>query len=553
MVAILGLCFGHDGAAALVKDGRLVSAVAKERIDRRKKSGGVTRDLIGYVLEEAGVRFDQLDALACGEFIPYFEGSTFLNDPHAITVLDPRGTPVPRAARVEGLGSYTALKASFDGVVKPLALVDHHLAHCASAFYTSGFERAACLSVDASFGRPEHSSLAALGEGRGIASHSCPGALIGNAYAVFTERLGLGSGLHKAGTLMGLAAYGTVRPVVRERLDHFCRPFTDWGAPDVHAYVDSLWTGITGRGPDECLAAAESDGREAMDIAASIQFLFETILVGHARELRARAGDRHGGNLCLSGGSFLNCDTNTRIVRTSGFDRVHLFPACGDDGTAAGAALYVAHALYLEPRRDYEPSEIMYLGRGHEVPPLGRPLDLGTVARVLAGGGIVALYQGRGEFGPRALGNRSILADPRRSEMRDILNRDIKMREWFRPFAPAVLAERAGEWFALEGESPYMLLLAEVKQPDRIPAATHVDGTARPQTVRRRDNPVFYDLIAAFGEITGVPVLINTSLNVNNEPLVETPDDALRFFRATGVDMLVLGDRMVRRDEAAPA
>jgi len=195
----------------------------------------------------------------------------------------------------------------------------------------------------------------------------------------------------------------------------------------------------------------------------------------------------------------------------------------------------------------------MYLGRGHEVPPLGRPLDLGTVARVLAGGGIVALYQGRGEFGPRALGNRSILADPRRSEMRDILNRDIKMREWFRPFAPAVLAERAGEWFALEGESPYMLLLAEVKQPDRIPAATHVDGTARPQTVRRRDNPVFYDLIAAFGEITGVPVLINTSLNVNNEPLVETPDDALRFFRATGVDMLVLGDRMVRRDEAAPA
>jgi carbamoyltransferase len=555
MAVVVGLNFSHDGAAAVVKNGRLVSAVAKERLDRRKRSGGVTRELLEYVLEEAGATLESVDAFACGGFTPYHPESQYLHDPHCLDVFlaheDGRLTRPENVCQIVGLLPHARHVAMIDGAAKPLYFVQHHLSHCASAFYTSNAPRAACFSVDSSYLRPEYCSLFAVGDGKSLAPLRCPNVMIGNMYSEVTGRLGLGDGLNKAGTTMGLAAYGVPDERLRLLLPTYLRPYDPSAWRELGDYLDWMWTELSELGARETLTQAQSDSSQAMRIAANLQFVFEETLIHNARLLAAETAGRNDGLLCLSGGSMLNCDANTGIVRRGGFERAHLFPGCGDDGTAVGAALYVAHAVLGEERVHYEGGEIAYLGRAYPDPDIGEPLDLDVVARCIADGGVVAWHQGRGEFGPRALGARSILADPRRAEMRDVLNFRIKKREWFRPFAPAVLAHRAEEWFDISWPSRHMLFLAAVKQPDRIPAATHVDGTARPQTVERGDNPRYFDLIERFEAITGVPVLLNTSLNVNREPLVETPADALRFFEATGVDMAVIGGRMLRRAAAS--
>ena len=236
-----------------------------------------------------------------------------------------------------------------------------------------------------------------------------------------------------------------------------------------------------------------------------------------------------------------------RLKLDSPFKNIHLLPACGDDGLAVGSAMYLAHHYYDAPRQRYEPHEYMYLGRRYAVPPAGEPYDAMTVARELSEGKIVAFFREGSEFGPRALGHRSILADPRNPQMKDILNQRVKRREWFRPFAPVVLSEKANEWFEIDFESKLMLFIAPIRCPEKIPAISHVDGSARLQTLQRQDNPVLYDLIEKFDGLTGVPILLNTSLNVNNEPLVETPQDALNFFNNAEVDLLVLEDRVLRK------
>jgi carbamoyltransferase len=300
------------------------------------------------------------------------------------------------------------------------------------------------------------------------------------------------------------------------------------------------------------LEAGRSESPLARDIAASIQYIFEMCVVRAAVLLHERTQKYNGGNLCLSGGAFLNPNANMQVKLKTPFRHIHLFPAYGDDGTAAGAAMYVTHHFGRIPRIPYEPREYMFLGKQYSVPQVGTAYNAREIARALSNGKIVAWFQGRSEFGPRALGHRSILADPRNPDMKDTINSRVKHREWYRPFAPVVPSERAAEWFEIDFESKLMLFIARILQPEKIPAVSHVDGSARLQTLQRDDNPVLYDLLKEFDSLTGVPLLLNTSLNGNGEPLVETPQDAINFFNRSPVDILVSEDRVLTRNHSTP-
>jgi len=321
----------------------------------------------------------------------------------------------------------------------------------------------------------------------------CPAEMVGVLYGEVTEKLGLGPALHKAGTTMGLASYGT--------------PF-DF---DYQSYTDEI--------------------KHKMNVAASVQDLFEKKVLNVLSEL-----DDKTDNLCLSGGSFLNCNANSKVVMYSKFKNVHHFPACGDDGTSVGSALYVAHHILGESRHDYQQKDLCYTGREYQ----SQTPDYEYIAKQLADGKIIGFFQGRSEFGPRALGNRSILADPRNFHNRELINHVVKNREWFRPFAPVTLEECYQDWFDFPIPSPYMLYTAQVKQPEKIPAVTHVDGSARFQTVTEESNKHYYEIIKAFGNLTGVPVLLNTSLNGNGQPILETEEDAREFYKNSNLDMMVV-------------
>ncbi len=542
MKVVLGLNYGHDGAAAVVRDGRLLSAISLERISRQKKESGVTRELVAYALELAGMTFRDVTAVALAAFVP--------SPRNPIPLFKVGGEEIAGAV-FDLFGGETSfrLEAQIEGRRVPAFFINHHIAHCAAAFFTSPFERAACLSVDASMIRPEACSVMAYGEREDLRYLRCPGIMIGNAYSVFTEKLGLGPGLTKAGTLMGLAPYGKPTTAAITRWREFGESFYERAFQQSDPlFIDYMWSVLSGEAPHVTYPPSLSDSPKAQEIAASIQYVFEQTMLAHAQRLYRDTVTYSDGNLCLSGGSFLNSETNMLIKRESGFSSLHLFPGCGDDGTAVGSALYVAHTLGRFPRQRYTAADLMYLGRAYPTPPelSTAPLaEPAAIARVLADGKIVAVCHGRGEFGPRALVNRSLLADPRRADMRDRINFTVKKREWFRPFAPAVLAEHRQEWFELDCESPFMLLISKVREPERIPAVAHIDGTARVQTVSQEDNPFFYSVISAFHQLTGVPVLLNTSLNGNGEPLAETPSDALRFFDEGTIDALVVNDRLL--------
>jgi carbamoyltransferase len=551
---ILGLNFGHDGTAAVLKDGRLACAISNERISRLKKAAGVTPEMIQYVLDAAGLTLDDIDYVALVDF-RYQPG-------HFLKVLDPDGTEVTsnvtwaaRKARLVGARMTLDLLTEVEGRRIKSALVNHHMAHAASTFYTSPFDQAACFTLDASHGQPEHCSLFAYGDGHKLHYHSCPGVMIGNAYSDFTRKLGLGPGLTKAGTTMALASFGRPQELALTRWRHYGQSYYARGnryqAAD-NVFTNLMWSDLSGLPPHGTVPVEQSDSQPAMDIAAGIEYIFEQTILQNATELHALTKRYNGDNLCLAGGSFLNSNANMLVKTDSPFARVHLFPGCGDDGTAVGAALYLAHHRLGAPRVSYAPREYMYTGRTYAIAdPVGEPYDARAVARALSQGQIVAFFHGGSEFGPRALGHRSLFADPRNPKMKDILNHRVKHREWFRPFAPIVLSEKASAWFDIDFESKLMLFIAPIREPDRLPAVAHVDGSARLQTMTRDDNPKVHALIEAFDAITGVPVILNTSLNDNGEPLVETPQDALRFFEHHDVDMLVLEDRLLRREPAA--
>jgi carbamoyltransferase len=572
----------HDAAAALVVDGRVVAACEEERFTREKHTGKFPGNAIEHCLRAGGLTSASEATLVC-----YYHCLSQMFEPGMLEANRARMTARTRLAYSVGLplmrqwnriAGYTedrsvrVFKKRTGVLPEPgrFRVVPHHLCHAASAFYPSPFDEALCLTIDAQ----GESASAMLAIGRGSTLHVvrqlyAPNS-IGYLYACLCHYLGFGMGDDYK--VMGLAPYGDP---ARFRA-YFER--TVQSEPDGSFAVDPSWLSylvvrdaLCPRGalyprsmkdalgpprlPDEPIVQRHAD------IAAALQEALERVVLRMLEHAAAATGQK---NLCLAGGVALNCTMNGKIARSGLFERVWVQPASHDAGTALGAALYGYHAI-LGGERVAQARAPVFLGPEFGNASLSRALlELGphvrahrppdvyaATARAIAEGKIVAWFQGRAEWGPRALGHRSILADPRRPEMKDRVNAAVKMREAFRPFAPACLREHADAWFDLTGvgESPYMLFAVPVREARRgqIPAVTHVDGSARVQTVGRDDDPRFYALLRAFHEISGVPLLLNTSFNVNGEPIVNSPDDAIRCFLGTGIDLLVVGDTAIEK------
>ena len=454
------------------------------------------------------------------------------------------------------------LKLKLDIDPRRIVVISHHMAHAASAFYPSGFDEAAILVIDGN-GSDLQTTSFLQGENGKISyldSHKAHG--IGGVYnAVTMWILALGDG--GEGKTMGLAPFGRPHAPVLHidgRLDGIKTDFSRFMRRMPYSDVLNQIDARNRINPLKVDFRRCEDPKDLLDpyfarVAYDVQQETERVMVHLGRSLRARTGSP---NLGLAGGVALNSVANKIMFDATDFERMFVFPACSDAGIPFGLALwgyYNAAELGDFPRRrltfrnaytgiPYPPARAQAMFARHSI--THRRTNPAEVARLLADDAIVGWFQGASEYGPRALGNRSILADPRRSETKDILNHRVKHRESFRPYAPAVMAEHCAEYFEIEGESPYMLLVAKVKKPDVIPAVTHVDGSARVQTVTREDNGPIYDLIAAFKEITGVPVILNTSFNDAGEPIVETPEDAMICFLGTEMDYLILGDYLVR-------
>ncbi|WP_019016072.1 carbamoyltransferase family protein [Elioraea tepidiphila] len=601
MGRILGIsAFYHDSAAALVADGAIVAAAQEERFTRRKHDPRFPANAIRYCLEEAGLALGEIDHIVFYEK-PFLKFERLLETYLAFA---PRGfrsfrTALPvwlseklfqkrllidELAAIGGKGEWDA----------KLLFTEHHQSHAASAFFPSPFDEALVLTMD---GVGEWATTSAcIGRGNTLEvlkelhfPHS-----LGLLYSAFTYYTGfkVNSGEYK---VMGLAPYGEpryadlimdrivdVKPDGSFRLD---QQYFDYctGLTMTNDRFHDLFGGPP-RMPEELLT------QRHMDLAASIQAVTDEIVLRLTRSLAAETGQR---KLCLAGGVALNCVANGKVAREGIFDDIWIQPAAGDAGGALGAALAVWYQYLGQPRitspNRRDAMEGAYLGPAFPQAEIERRLaDAGAVftvldetglvetcARMLAAGQALGWHQGRMEFGPRALGARSILADPRSPAMQKQLNLKVKFRESFRPFAPAVLREDLAEWFELDADSPYMLLVSPVREDRRramttaeralfgidklnvprsdVPAVTHVDYSARIQTVHAETNPLFHALISRFKSLTGCPILVNTSFNVRGEPIVCTPEDAFRCFMGTEIDALAVGRCLLRREEQNPA
>lgn len=609
---ILGIHSGHDASLALVSNGKLVSAISVERMSRNKKDTQLTREALDRFLASNDITLDDVDQIAMGYWNQETSDWISIYSPYGVNYpLSQMGTYNKESIILNHLENYTNkvyetdygytlpyyidriqppygnsvvtgthyldLNCVIDGYdrVIPGYFIDHHMAHAASTYYTSNFEEAAIMTVDASMNDPENCSGYYVARGNQLTNFREPGLMIGTFYDAATELLGLGPGTTKAGVLMGLAAYGKVSGKVKENADEWLKPIWHRNSPTQdNQYIDWLFSQITGKYPflsgirQEILDGdkdahffqrkwqtvykkGDYNKQEVMDFAADVQYLCERAMVMYSQQLFKETKGFNGGNLCLAGGVALNCNANFKVQTETEFDNLHFFPACGDDGISVGAALYVNHMILGNERVEYSSGEIAYLGFNYDYQPEsdyeGQPLDLGAVAQHLAEGDIVCWYQNRSEFGPRALGNRSFITNPQIKEMKDVLNSRVKYREWFRPFAPVVLEEKKSEWFDMDFQSPHMLHTVPCKRPLDIPSAVHIDSTARVQTLTRDHNPIFYDLISEFDKITGCPVVMNTSLNIKGQPIVETPDDAIQLFEESDVDVLVINNVMYRK------
>jgi carbamoyltransferase len=586
---ILGIsAFYHDSAACLVRDGNIIAAAQEERFSRKKHDAGFPRHAIEYCLREAGL------ADAAGlDLVAFYEKPFLKFDRLLSTYMScaPFGLRSFLKAMPVWIKEKIWLKATireqlhYDG---PLIFPEHHESHAASAFFPSPFENAAVLTIDGvgewtttSVGRGEGNRVELLADLR--FPHS-----LGLLYSAFTYYLGfrVNAGEYK---VMGLAPYGEPKYqdlILSELLD--LKPdgsfrlnlrYFDFmaGLTMTNRAFDRLFGGPPRR-PE-----AELTQRH-MDLARSIQVVTEEVMLRLARHAHTITGAR---NLCLAGGVALNCVGNGRILREGPFEKIWIQPAAGDAGGALGAALLGWHHYHQQPRTGSGAGDAQHgslLGpaynageflRREAIPHVELTEDelMSSIASLLEEGKVVGWFQGRMEFGPRALGNRSILGDPRRSEMQAKLNLKIKFRESFRPFAPSVIEERASDCFELSEVSPYMLLVAPVTGALRVngqkgeprdfmerlkirrsalPAVTHVDYSARVQTVARGDNPRFHHLLSEFEKRTGCPVLVNTSFNVRGEPPVCAPEDAYRCFMRTEMDYLVLGNFLVDKREQKP-
>jgi len=561
-----------DAAAALVVDGELVAAAEEERFTRIKHCAGFPALAATWCLSAAGLDASDLDHVAIAR------------DPRAnmlrkllwmarhganLRVLRER---LANAAKVRDVRTALAGALQFD----PAELgsefhhVEHHQAHVASAFFVSPFERAAILSADG-FGDFTSTMLAA-GEGasfRILDRVGFPHSL-GLVYTALTQWLGFTS-YGDEGKVMGLASYGEPRYLqeLQKMLfvkDGAFRIECDYFALDVGVHMTwergtPVLGSLFGQRLVEVLGPPREPGSELTsrhrDIAASLQRTLEDAYLHLARVLSARTGLS---DLCVAGGVGLNAMANGRILVETPFQRLFVQPAAGDSGTAIGAAFwvwnqhldgsrgYVMNHAYTGPAYSDEECAAALSAAGLEGERLSDEELITMTAERIAAGDVVGWFQGRMEFGPRALGNRSILADPRRSEMKDVLNARVKHRESFRPFAPSVLAEATHDWFERDDPSPFMVLVYKIRSDKRelIPAVEHVDGTGRLQTVEERINPRYYRLIREFAGLTGVPLLLNTSFN-ESEPIVMTPEHAVETFSKTHLDLLVLGNHVVRK------
>ena len=593
---ILGIsAFYHDSAAALVDDGRIVAAAQEERFTREKHDSGYPTNAIAYCLDQAGIALDEIDQIAFYDK-PFLKFERLLETYIAFA---PRGfrsfymaTPVwlrEKLFQKDLLRRELKKRAPDVDWNAKLLFAEHHQSHAASAFYPSPFRDAVVLTMDG-VGEWATTSVG-IGCGNELEMtreihfpHS-----LGLLYSAFTFYTGfkVNSGEYK---VMGLAPYGEPK-YVSTILDHLIDlkqdgtfrlnlSYFDYctGLKMTNGKFDALFGGPP-RKPDEPLT------QQHMDLAASVQAVVEEAVLRLTRSLRAETGIPY---LCLAGGVALNCVANGKVLRDGRFEDIYIQPAAGDAGGALGAALVASHRLFDAPRH-CETGDAMrgaLLGPAFDQAAIRHALDsagacyevlsdhalINATVSALADGKAVGWFQGRMEFGPRALGNRSILADARSPTMQKTLNLKVKHRESFRPFAPSVLREDVSDWFDLACDSPYMLLVADVTSERRkrvdetlfginrlnaphsdIPAVTHVDYSARIQTVHRETNPRYHALLKAFKATTDCPVIVNTSFNVRGEPIVCTPADAFRCFMGTDIDYLAIGNCFSKKEDQDPS
>ncbi|WP_315834293.1 carbamoyltransferase family protein [Bradyrhizobium prioriisuperbiae] len=573
---VLGLnTYDHDVSACLLRDGAIAFAISKERITREKHASGFYQEVIDYCLKAEGIGFDDIDLIVRNCYIlPVAEMEERL-------VYQDMPSFLPEHER-DGAPKHPLYLSRSDKVVQ----ISHHLAHAYSAFAVSPFEDGVVMVVDgvgsyqSDVLEPYPASDTATPLARESESYyTFNGTKLDCLKKVWMEpdrgflsdefynMPGLGAlysrastyvfgDWNKCGELMGLAPYGR-RDQVKSlmQIDGETLKIPNWSTDLNRPFVmdsDQKWE-------------SNPAMRHWEDLAWRVQDDTENVLLARARWLREKTGAK---NLVIAGGVALNCVANGRVARESGFENIWIQPAAGDDGIAIGCAYY-GHLVVQQQRRNFV-MEHSYVGRPYtdqEVEDTTKKWIIGIqttatrsanvaaeTAKLLADQKVIGWFQDRSEFGPRALGNRSIIADVRRPEMKDILNKRVKHRQAFRPFAPIVLYERAKEVFEGEEDSPFMLIAKRVRPEwqSRIPAIVHVDGTARVQTVREATNPTLYRLLKEFEALTGVPVLLNTSFNVKGEPIIETPRDAMACFLQTGIDHLVMHDTIVSKNKLHP-
>ena len=565
---ILGIsCYYHDSAAAILNDDKVIAAAGEERFSRKKFDDGFPKQAIDYCINEAGISTNELECVA------FYDKSILKFE----RLLDNYIAVAPK-----GLGSFLDVIPKWlhkrlwikDEIKKHLGkyrgkiiFPEHHLSHAAYAFFTSPFTDSAILTVD---GVGEWSTTT-MGSAHNTTikltkniewPHS-----LGLFYSAFTYYLGfkVNDGEYK---LMGMSAYGKPKfydLIMKELIDvkdngsfHLNMKYFAYTHDKV--MINKKFEKLFG-----CPVRKEDSETNQIhyDIGASVQLVLEEVMLRMVNYVYKKTGQK---NLCLGGGVALNGVANNRILNEGPFENIYIPPSPGDGGSAIGCAAFAYYSFLKNDRIiEYDPTkrisnnvflgpkysnhEILSFLESHKIPyeKYEREELLKKTAKIISKENVVGWFQDRMEWGPRALGNRSILADPRSSQMKDVLNEKIKHRESFRPFAPSVLEEYAKEYFELEIPSPYMLLVAKVKKPEVIPAVTHIDGTARLQTVSRNANPLYYDLIKEFFNLTHVPVLVNTSMNVRGEPIVNTLEQAFEMMLKTDMDYLVMGNYIVSR------
>ena len=566
---ILGIsCYYHDSAACILKDGKIIAAVEEERFSRIKFDDGFPKLAIDYCISEAGITTKDIDCIA-------FYDKSILKFERLLDnyiTLAPLGLKSFLNVIPKWLHKRIWVKEEIKKHLKyngEIIFPEHHISHAAYAFFTSPFNQSAILSVDGvgewtttAFGTGKNTSINLTNDIRW--PHS-----LGLFYSAFTYFLGfrVNEGEYK---LMGLASYG--KPKYYDLIMNNLIDVKEDGSIHLNmkyfAYTHANKM-VNSKFEDlfDCKVRKEDSEIQQIhfDIGASAQLVLEEILLKMVNHVYK---ETKLDNLCLCGGVALNGVANGKILKEGPFKKIHIPPSPGDAGSAIGCAMYAYYSIFQKERNisldkdsmirnnvyigpEYNNEKIEEFLKLHNIPyeKLEHDHLLKKTVELISKQKVVGWYQGRMEWGPRALGNRSILGDPRSEKMKDILNEKIKHREKFRPFAPSILEEYTSEYFDIDISSPYMLLVAKVKKPEIIPAITHIDGTGRLQTVSKKSNPLYYDLINEFFNQTGVPVLINTSMNVRGEPIVNTPEHAFSMLLKTDMDAIVMGNYLIQKGE----